>query len=558
MRRTITDWLSLASASVDPAEISRLLDHAAPEADACHAWRELLNGAAAIDGVAQTQLARFAEATLAAAKAERDVWGFRDVATVRVAKLDDRRGAGDALEACVAVLGSPRTDTLAEATALLGREIGTHGHEWVLLATGFRETLGDEDGARRCLELGRDEGRARQNADDLVSIASAWAEHVDRAEGIALLVEAETLAKNGSARAWTIANAFRALGDEDGARRVLDGALRDATTSEAARHVVAAWSCYERTDEALRAFERAEELAQSAEDWLALAEAALDGRLGNDVVRRALGRAAQRATDDTARARVAGAFAQWLGDEAAAARIGPRGLPPETLRKKARSLEGWETSASGLFDWLRARMTHEALTAIAHADYGEGAARHYAALRDICDTGVVPRMLVWEPHEVLALTRWSVGEKTDHLQRAFSCVLLCLSPSDFDELVTNGPILAESCLALGPDARAHAERFFAWYAETEPVTSRDGEPGVDHPLALLLLLVLRASASPNDARLDALVASIVEHPVHAPERVVEHIDESIRAQLWKDLVAEILVPQRSRPALGKLLAAMGW
>jgi hypothetical protein len=125
---------------------------------------------------------------------------------------------------------------------------------------------------------------------------------------------------------------------------------------------------------------------------------------------------------------VARAFKVLLDDDAAAARIGPRGVRPDALRTRVQALEGWESSASALFDDLRARATDETLEAIAAADYGMDFEKHLTALRDICGSGLVPRELAWEPHEVLALTRWSTGEHVDHVSRALACVLLCLSP----------------------------------------------------------------------------------------------------------------------------------
>ena len=56
-------------------------------------------------------------------------------------------------------------------------------------------------------------------------------EHLDRETSRALLQEAETLATNGSVKPWTLANAWKAMGDDDAVARVLDGALAVATAS---------------------------------------------------------------------------------------------------------------------------------------------------------------------------------------------------------------------------------------------------------------------------------------------------------------------------------------
>src|SRR5262249_41371336 len=149
-------------------------------------------------------------------------------------------------------------------------------------------------------------------------------------------------------------------------------------------------------------------LARSAAEHLEIAEAAFDAGLGPDAVRAALERA-EALAQGAERALVSSAYRQWLGDEEAARRLGPRGARPEE---------------AGLFDWLRARAGASALAHIAQADYGHGAAKHLAALQDICASGLVPRPLAWQPHEVLALTRWTRGADVDHLERALACTLL--------------------------------------------------------------------------------------------------------------------------------------
>src|SRR5262249_50294634 len=144
----------------------------------------------------------------------------------------------------------------------------------------------------------------------------------------------------------------------------------------------------------------------------------------------------------------------------------------------------------------------------------------------ICETGLVPKSLPWHPREVLELTRWSAGEDTEHLDRALSCVLLCLAPSDSD-LLTNGAILAESCLALGPHPAQLAEEFFAWYSETEEFDDyqddeddeddedQDEYEGYEKVTSLFLLFLLRATIAPDDPRLDALARMLTEDRFHS-------------------------------------------
>lgn len=561
MKRNISDWLTHAAAATEPAEAARCLEEAISLAEACYEWRALLRGVATIPLVSRERVSDLATRTLELAKAEREVWGFRDVATLRATRLDDPTGARAALEAGAAALREPRPDGLGALAALDGDAASARGYEWVLLGQGFADTLSDTDAQRRCLEAGRDKARARRNADDLCDIAREWAKCIDRDAGVALLLEAEAMASDGSARPWTLANAWHSLGDSEAVHRVLDAALRSATSTDAALHVAQAWASHREVDEVGRAHARAEDLASTAREWLAIAELAFDVGLGEAALRRAVERAEALPGEVDVRARVASAYSQWLRDDEAAARVGPRGVRPEAHRERARTLPGWGegawgASASDLFDWLRARAGPETLMSIANADYGMDAEKHLAALTDMCGTGLVPRRLGWEPHEVLALTRWSTGETADHLARALCCTLLCLAPSDFDELVTNGPILAESCLALGAEATHRAELFFAWLAE--PEAGDAGDAGREQPIALLLLLLLRTASTPGDPRLGALAERLVDHPTHDLGEVAEWMAESMRADLWSDLVDRILVPvSANHPPTARVLEGLG-
>ena len=547
MRRTIADWLTHAAAAPDATEAERCLTAAVAEAKSCHDWRTILRGISGIPLATRERVTDVANRALATAVTEREVWGFRDVATARATRLDDVEGARAALEAGVAAFLEPRTD-------LLGKPEHARAYEWVLLGKGFLETLHDPGGMRRCLEAGRDGARS---AEETCDIATAWAEHVDHGAAVALLLDAEG---RGGARPWTLANAWYALGDSSAVRRVLDAALEGAVSCDAALHVASAWASHRAPDQVRRALARAQKLATTAHDWLEIGESAFDAGLGDAPVRLAVERAEAMSTDDDEKGRVSRAYRDWLHDEEAATRLGPRGVRPEALRRHVRTLPGWETSASDLFDWLRARATPEVLTHIAKADYGMDFDKHLAALRDICETGLVPRTLGWEPHEVLALTRWSTGENVDHLARALSCTLLCLPPDNMDDLVTNGAILAESCLALGPEASHLAERFFAWRSETEADVEdpEDDDVGPEQPVALLLLYLLRTAAVPDDPRLEGLAKMLTDHPTYELLNVAVWMEESLRADLWTDLVDRVLVPMASdHPPTARVLHALG-
>jgi hypothetical protein len=278
-------------------------------------------------------------------------------------------------------------------------------------------------------------------------------------------------------------------------------------------------------------------------------------------------------TDDAVREHIAAGFHRWLGDAAAAERIGPRGVPPDALRVVRRSLPGWRAAPAPLFDWLRARVTRQMLAEIAAAENPyRDEADLLAALVDICATGLIPRRLPWPLHEVLALSRWSSGERVDHVERAWCCTLLAL---DGDELNDVAPGLVESCLALGDPAPELAEQFLAWICQTDAPTAdasathgtdadgtdadgtdaggTDASGQSDAPLlGLVALLLLRAAQDPADPRVASLT-SMVLHEIESQPMEFGWA-YAVLADLWEELTARILAPLgATRPDVGRLI-----
>ena len=540
MRRTLHDWLAHACAATSVTEVDRALDEATAQASSCSDWRALLDTLAKHHLGQRERLVDAANRTLEAAVTETAVWGFNDVARVRARLLDDEAGARAAMQAGVQRF----------------TERPVQPYEWALLARGFAEALDDAASVQRCLDAGRDLARAQGSVDGLCSMATATAKLADHRAALALAAEAEALAAGAVQPAWTLANTWRALDDPAAAARLLAAARVRAATAKEALHVAQACASHGDEDGVERALARAEGLAQTAAEWLEVAEVSFDAHQ-EPTLRRALDRAAALAGDDAQRSQIAAGYHRWLHDDEAADRLGPRGVRPEALRKAVRRLDGWQSSASGLLDWLRPRMTREHLEGIADADYGNGDEKSLAALLDICATGLVPRSLDWHPREVLELTRWSSGEHVNHLVRAFCCTLLYLSTDD-DVHECTAPILVESSLALGPEARGLAEQLFVWRCETICPGDEDEDDEGAEPAALLLLAILAAAADPGDPRLDALVRMLVDHPEGTPRHLIDLMEGSIRAELWADLRTHILVPARAdHPPIETLLALLG-
>lgn len=129
--------------------------------------------------------------------------------------------------------------------------------------------------------------------------------------------------------------------------------------------------------------------------------------------------------------------------------------------------------------------------------------QNLSPLRDIYETGALPRPLDWHPLEVLSLTRWSEGERADHLARAFACAILCIDATS--EAPRSGPPetvlpqLLDSCLRLGPEALVHLRGLAVALLESR-------EEDDDAPLLCHGLLLCAAAVDPADPRLPALAA----------------------------------------------------
>lgn len=133
-----------------------------------------------------------------------------------------------------------------------------------------------------------------------------------------------------------------------------------------------------------------------------------------------------------------------------------------------------------LFDRLRREVDEPTLRAIANADYGCDAEKHYAALLAIHKSGDVPADLGWQPYEALQLVRWMEPDEEaskpfaegtrGHVVRLFATTILMRAAAEgerFDTGDDDSDVVqaAASVQRLGPAYADEALALFAWYGE---------------------------------------------------------------------------------------------
>ena len=547
--KTLRDWVKEARKATAP-EAARCLRAAEPLVEDGSDWSMLAEAWAALGGDGHDDARRCAEQ--AVAYGGREVFVYLGAAAIHARELHDLASARRALDRCFEALAA-------------GDDVWAG--QWRNLAGGYADVLGDTDAARRCLERGEAPGCA---VDGLCALAAGYIEHLDdEATARALvdramaLAEATPPADLGGA-SWTLANVHRfALRDPEAAWRVLERGLERATTTAGCLHIAQAMANHaeaepERRPLVLGCATRAEGLASTADDWIAIAAAWHEQRGDPADIRRCLEQALARGPDDAERTRIASGHRHWLEDAASADRLSACGVAPAALVVTRRCLEQWQPDPSGLLDWLRGRITPEALARIAAADFGNGRDTHLAALRDIQATGLIPQPLAWHPCEVLELIRWRDGENTDHTARAFACTVLCLDaagPTYRDGHEATMAVLLESCLALGGEAVCLALGLMVTLVQSF-VESR-AELG----FAYLGLLLAAAARDPHDPRLAALADRLVaaERETRGagddPDWLLGQTRFDARHGLWRLLAEDLLAgPARGEPSLAYLAA----
>jgi hypothetical protein len=401
------------------------------------------------------------------------------------------------------------------------------------------------DPAERDRALG-EAARIAVTAKDLVQVAYhlGWLGG-DRALGreLAERGEAMTIAAGDRRELWSVAIAWKHLGDEARARAMLALGVDSTRDASVAKSFSTAWRSLFDDDAGVRlALARAEEQTSTASQWLDLAEAYRDGGDSNraeawdraGVVRSLEAALLARPSDDD-RIRVANAYRQWLGDDERADAIALAGRTHEEVPRMRKALPGWDTSRpSELWDAVVALLEDGDLEHIATSDYGQSAPKHLAALRTMIATKRVPRDLPWHPREVVALTSWSKGPSTNHRARAFACLVLLVGEGDEVTIANSLAPLLESADLLGLDDAL--ERHVAWLAEIVPV----GELGVTL-LGLALCTVRRDPSAPALTTLVDKLTSLQKPRRDWPRgRWSYPADGGQQQALWAELVEQAL------------------
>jgi hypothetical protein len=219
-------------------------------------------------------------------------------------------------------------------------------------------------------------------------------------------------------------------------------------------------------------------------------------------------------------------------------------LAPSAIVVAHRHLDGWSSSPTELFDWLRGRVSARSLQTIASSDHIDHD-KHLEAVTEIARTGLIPQPLAWHPRETLELTRWAKGTEVDHLARAFACTVLLIDaagPTYRDGHEQTIPVLIESCLELGAETLAPLVCLLATVAEAYEACY------TEMPFTLLGLLLAGAALDANDPRLASLAHRLIAHEEASDDVMVDPASWLLgrtrfdaRHKLWRSLAAQLLV-----------------
>jgi hypothetical protein len=145
-----------------------------------------------------------------------------------------------------------------------------------------------------------------------------------------------------------------------------------------------------------------------------------------------------------------------------------------------------DSSESGLFEWLRQKISRKMLEEIAANDYSEEVWDHFAAIERQLSKDPAKGLLAWCPREVLELERWTepqmssqtqpLDESYAHKKRLLACALLLQSAATIDVSDANDEEeffldtsavtliqLTRSAISLGGECRRHSLEFLLWF-----------------------------------------------------------------------------------------------
>lgn len=218
----------------------------------------------------------------------------------------------------------------------------------------------------------------------------------------------------------------------------------------------------------------------------------------------------------------------------------------------------YNPSERAMLDWLVPHINDAHLREIAQSDYGNEEKEHFQELKRIHEGKPIPAPLLWNPSEVLTLTRWNEpddlkykgGRKglRGHLIRAFCCAVLLQAgdaPEAVDYTYADGENqtliqLIESVLLLGRGATESALRLLSWRL----LRLEDEEEGETafFGLAILLLRATLFEPHENGEDLNLLAEWIVSKLVGIGNDWLQGLTLFNQYhEKWKRLTQEILL-----------------
>ncbi len=187
------------------------------------------------------------------------------------------------------------------------------------------------------------------------------------------------------------------------------------------------------------------------------------------------------------------------------------------------------------------------LREIAEADYGFGVEAHLEALLAI-KNGLIPAPMEWEPHEVLAVTRWTEPDEAGatwectgdrgHWKRLWACAVLIRAgaePDNDNRVMSEDDTIIQlvaSAMRLGHEASQAALQFLCWHLEYRVVEL--GPSPYSAVAAVLLCLFLDQSDS-------EVLHYLITLAKTEETDLSELFDDCRKSQTWKGIAYSLLI-----------------